>query len=44
MKWLRWGWQQLSVHGLWDADQEIVLFPKAPAAETKTVDENTKEV
>jgi hypothetical protein len=44
MKWLRWGWQQLSVHGLWDVDQAIVLHPTAPITENKIADENAKEV
>lgn len=50
MKWLRWGWRQLSVHGLWEPDETVVLFPKISKSknetniETKTVDENTKEV
>jgi len=50
MKWLRWGWQQLSVHGLWEADKEIVLFPKVPKDESKTdvgskmLDENNKSI
>ncbi|RYG10482.1 MAG: hypothetical protein EOO07_22095 [Chitinophagaceae bacterium] len=40
IKWLRWGWQQLSVHGLWEADEDIVLHPKVPTVETKTAGEN----
>lgn len=35
IKWIRWGWQQLSVHGLWYAADEIVTNPKAPKIESK---------
>ncbi len=50
MKWLRWAWQQLSVHGLWEADEKIVLYPKVPKvenkidAETNAQKENNNEV
>lgn len=36
IKWIRWGWQQLSVHGLWYAADGIVTNPKAPKTESKT--------
>jgi hypothetical protein len=36
IKWIRWGWQQLSVHGLWYAAEAIVTNPKALKSETKT--------
>lgn len=36
IKWIRWGWQQLSVHGLWYAADEIVTNPKEPTADSKT--------
>jgi hypothetical protein len=35
MKWIRWGWQQLSVHGLWYAADKIVTNPRAPKVEAK---------
>ncbi len=35
IKWIRWGWQQLSVHGLWYAADGIVTNPKLPKAEPK---------
>jgi len=55
LKWLRWGWQQLSYHGLWNVDEGIVLHPKISntdnkataenkAGEIKPADENTKDV
>ncbi len=40
LKWIRWGWQQLSQHGLWYADEGIVLHPKTSAQENKTAAEN----
>lgn len=47
LKWLRWAWQQISYHGLWDADQDILPAPKletkAPEPETKAGDDITKE-
>ena len=55
LRWIRWGWQQLSQHGLWYADESIVLHPKISAEKNKTAtetkeaeyrmaDENTNEV
>jgi len=36
VKWIRWGWQQLSTHGLWYAADEIVTNPKLPKSETSS--------
>lgn len=36
IKWIRWAWQQLSIHGLWHADIHII---DAPVVETVTADE-----
>jgi len=35
IKWIRWGWQQLSVHGVWYAADEIVANPPSPKMEPK---------
>lgn len=40
IKWIRWGWQQLSVHGLWYAADEIVTNPKVPKADVVVTPEN----
>jgi hypothetical protein len=44
IKWLRWGWQQLSHHGLWEVDKEIVLYPKEPKVPKVPKDENKTNV
>lgn len=36
MKWIRWGWQQLGVHGFWYAADEIVTNPKVAKPDAKT--------
>lgn len=38
MKWIRWAWQQLSHHGLWHADSEII---ETPAIDTTIVGEQS---
>jgi hypothetical protein len=39
INWLRWGWEQLSYRGLWNADNDIVLSPKILAEEKKAPNE-----
>jgi hypothetical protein len=40
IKWIRWGWQQLSVHGLWYAADEIVTNPKLTKVDLVVTTEN----
>lgn len=30
MKWLRWGWEQLSYRGLWEADTDLITLTELP--------------
>ncbi len=43
MNWLRWGWQQLSYRGLWEADSDMIATPELPA-ETKSADAKTEKI
>jgi len=39
MKWLRWGWQQLSYQGIWYASDKILVKPPASTIATETPQE-----